>query len=309
MVSHNRLAVVAVGLLIASLSFAQESPESSEPHHAPPPSATPGGFGSTTTLTHTPKPPDEPYILEDGGVSIEPIYWFNRAQPSLYGGAQATEFGNLSYPGDANYSVGAEISMPAERSNSLRFSYFRSQGSGNSTLTQDASIFTEAYNAGDYLNASYTIQNAKISWDYLSYTWHKRAGAIRLKTLWELQFVNAGTNAVAPFKAITTDSSGNTDYNTAHGTSNLFLPTFGLAAGQSLNRYFRWEAEVSGFGIPHHGNILDAEASVAFRLHQFEILAGEKAYHFKTSPQGAQYFADTLSGAYAGLRYYWTTRE
>jgi hypothetical protein len=309
MVSQISLAVLAAALCITPISFGQQS-QQKEPSGPPPGAGQSGGFSSTTTVTHTPKPPDEPYILEDGGVSFEPIYWLNNAQPALYGGATAAAFGNLSYPGNANNSVGGEISMPAGRSNSLRISYFRSQGTGNSTLTQDSTIFTEAYNAGDYLNASYTIQSGKISWDYLSYTWHKPAGAIRLKTLWELQFVDVGTNVVAPFKPVVIDSSGNvTDSNTATGSAKLFLPTFGVELEQGIGRYFRWEAKVSAFGLPHRSDIWDAEGSVAFRVNRFEVLAGEKAYHFKTSPKGDQYFADTLSGVYVGIRYYWSARE
>jgi hypothetical protein len=309
MVSQISCAVIAAALFLAPLSFGQES-QQKQPQGPPPGAEASGGFGSTTTVTHTPKPPDEPYIIEDGGISIEPIYWLNRAQPALYGGATAAAFGNLGYPGDANNSVGGEISMPAGRSNSLRFSYFRSQGTGNSTLTRDSTIFTEAYNAGDYLNASYTIQSGKISWDYLSYTWHKPAGAIRVKTLWEVQFVDIGTNVVAPFKPVVLDSNGNViDGNTATGSKKIFLPTFGLELEQGLGRHFRWEAKISAFGLPHRSDIWDAEGSVAFRLSRFEILAGEKAYHFKTSPKGDQYFADTLSGVYVGLRYYWTGRE
>src|SRR5690348_6063180 len=80
------------------------------------------------------KPPVEPYIIEDGGFSLEPMYWLNRAQPTLRGGADATAYGNLDYAGDANPSIGGEIGIPAGRSNTLRLSYFRTQGNANSTL-------------------------------------------------------------------------------------------------------------------------------------------------------------------------------
>ncbi len=52
-----------------------------------------------------------------------------------------------------------------------------------------------------------------------------------------------------------------------------------------------------------HSTVWDAEGSIAIRFGQIELLPGEKAFHFKTSPQADQYFVDTLSGAYAGLRY------
>ncbi len=281
-----------------------------QPSESPAPPVSASGTGGTTSLTSTPKPPDEPYVLEDGGVSIEPIYWLNRAQPSLSGGAAATSYGSLDYPGKANYILGGEIGIPAGHSNTLRISYFHAQGNGNSTLSQPSTIFSEGYAAGDYLNANYLVQSAKISWDYLSYTWHKAPGAIRLKTLWELQFLNAGTNVIAPFKAITADaSSGTTDDNTAHGSKNMFLPTFGLEAEQKFGRYFRWEVKASGFGLPHRGDIWDGEGSLAFRWRQFELLGGEKGFHFKTSPLGAEYFTSTMSGAYVGLRYYWNTEH
>jgi hypothetical protein len=254
-------------------------------------------------------PPPEPYILEDGGLSIEPIYWLNRAQPSLTGGAAATAYGNLSYPGNGKYGLGAQASMPAGRSNTLRISYFRVQGNANSTLTQDSTVLGEAFTAGDYINASYTIQSAKISWDYLGYTWNKRSGKIRLKELYEAQFVTISTTAVAPFAPVTTDSSGNTNNNIASGSKNIIFPTFGLELEEAIGHHFRWEVKGSGFGWPQHADIWDAEATLAFRFGPVEILGGEKAYHFKTSPQSDAYFTDTLSGAYVGVRYFWGRQE
>jgi hypothetical protein len=254
-------------------------------------------------------PPQDPSILEDGGFSIEPIYWLNRAQPTLRGGKTATEFGTLDYGGRAKASVGGEIGIPAGRANSLRVSYFRVQGRTASTAVQDATLFSQAYSAGDFLQARYLIQSGKISWDYLSYTLNKREMKIRVKTLYEVQYTNVGTNISAPFKAVTTDSSGNTNDNTAHGTKSLIYPTFGMGLESALGRHFRWEVKGSGFGIPHRGNIWDAQGSIAVRLGPIEILAGERAFHFKTSPSGDQYFVDTLSGAYAGVRYYWGQQQ
>lgn len=264
---------------------------------------------STTTVQQSTPPPQEPYIIEDGGFSIEPIYWLNRAQPSLWGGASDTAFSDMGYPGHANPSLGGEIGIPAGRSNTLRISYFRVGGNSNTTETASEYIFGESYSPGDFLVYNYLLQSAKLSWDYLGYTWYKPSGKIRLKTLYEVQFVTVSTNFSAPFKAVTTDSSGNTDYNTASGSRNLIDPTFGLELEEALGHHFRWEVKASGFGIPHHADIWDAEGSVAFRLGNFEVLAGEKAFHFKDSPQATQYFADTLSGAYIGLRYYWRPAE
>ncbi len=248
------LVVPCLCLLAAFPSFGQKSSKPPDQGAPAPP------FNPPPTIVSTPPPPAEPPILEDGGFSIQPDYWLNRAQPRIHGGAAATASGDLKYTGDANASLGGEIGIPTGHSNTLRISYFRVQGLTNATLSNDQTIYSEPYSAGDYLNANYLIQGAKISWDYLSYTWHKRPGAIRLKTLYEVQLVNAGVNAIAPFKAVTTDSSGNTNDNTAHGTSNLILPTFGLGLEQKLGNHFRWEAKASGFGLPYRGDIWDAQA-------------------------------------------------
>jgi hypothetical protein len=307
---HRRFGLLCPILLLACLSpcLAQQPDQAA----VPTPNAQATAKPSQSVTPGQTKPPDEPYILEDGGLSIEPMYWLNRAQPTLRGGVPAaaslTQEG-LDYFGTAKNSVGGELSMPAGRSNSLRISYFRVQGNSNTTEAQTVSLFGEGYSPGDYLNSHYTLQSAKISWDYLGYTWHKRSGAIRLKTLYEVQYATISTTVFAPFKPLATDSSGNTDTNVASGGRFVLLPTLGLELEEALGHHFRWELKGSGFGIPHRADIWDAEATLALRLHQFELLAGEKAFHFKTSPQNDEYFADTLSGAYVGIRYYWGKTE
>jgi hypothetical protein len=249
-------------------------------------------------------PVQEPKILEDGGFSIEPMYWLNRAQPAMNGGAAATTYEGQDFPGHANPGIGGEFSIPTGNSNTLRISYFRVLGNADTTETQSVTVFSQAYSPGDYVTSHYNLQSAKISWDYLSYTWRKGPGNIHFKTLYEMQLANIATNFAAPFKPVTTDSSGNTNDNMASGTKRIFLPTFGGELEQALGHRFRWEIKGSGFGIPHHGVIWDAQADIALRVQNFELIAGEKAYHFKTSPQAEQYFTDTLNGVFAGIRYY-----
>lgn len=243
-------------------------------------------------------------MLEDGGFSIEPFYWLTRAQPTMRGGAGAATFEGLDYPGHSDAGMGAELSIPTGHSNTLRFTYFRVLGNANSTATQSTLIFSEPYDPGDYLAEHYNLQSAKLSWDYLSYTWRKAPGNIHFKTLYEGQFATISTNIGAPFKPATTDSSGDVDDNTTSGSKHIFLPSFGGELEQEIGGRFRWEIKGSGFGIPHHSVIWDAQADIAIRISRFEIIAGEKAFHFKTSPQAEQYFTDTLSGVYGGIRYY-----
>jgi hypothetical protein len=299
LVSSSRLLLVCIFVAVAGL--AQKPPE----HQAPPPSEAP----PPPPVIATTPPPKEPAVLEDGGFSIQPIYWFSKEQPALHGGKVATTFESLDYPGNSNRPLGGEIGIPTGHSNTLRISYFRVQGNANSTAGQDVFLFGEGFKAGDYLSANYLVQSAKISWDYLSYTWHKPHTNIRLKTLYELQYVNIGTNIAAPFKAPTSDANGNVDTNMATGTKTLFYPTVGMALGSMLGKHFRWEIRGSGFGLPHRANIWDAQGTIAFRFGPVEILGGEKAYHFKTSPQSEQYFVQTLQGAYVGIRYYWGRQQ
>jgi hypothetical protein len=258
--------------------------------------------GSTVSVTQP--PPKEPNVLEDGGFSLEPMYWYTRAQPTLKGGATATTFENQSFPGHSNAAIGAEVGIPTGHSNTLRISYFRLQGNSATTETQDVTVFGQAYSAGDYVTSSYTLQSAKISWDYLSYTWHRERGNIHFKTLYEAQFTNISPQFAAPYKAVTTDSSGNVNDNTASASRHVFLPTLGGELEQAIGKRFRWEVKGSGFGLPHHSAIGDVQADVALRVHNFELIAGEKAYYFKTSPKGEQFFSDMLSGVFAGIRYY-----
>jgi hypothetical protein len=301
------LSFILTFLLFASMANAQQAQQPQQPVEPPPPPQTAPSTAQQNVAPRATPPPQEPNILEDGGFSIEPMYWLNRAQPALYGGlqnAQSETYSSQSYPGKANYSYGAELAMPTGHSNTLRFSYFRVLGHANVTESQAVTIFGEAYSAADYVVSSYKIQSFKLSWDYLSYTWRKPRGNIHFKTLYEAQYTTISSNFSAPFVPVTTDSSGNTNYNTSSGSKAVFLPTLGGELEQRIGHGFRWEIKGSGFGLPHHSAIWDAQADIALRISKFELMAGEKAYHFKTSPKADQYFSDTLDGVFVAVRYY-----
>jgi hypothetical protein len=294
---------IIIGLISGPL-LAQDSPPPTQPTAQP--AAQPAASASQPVVMPSPPPPiKDPYILDDGGLYIEPLYWLNRAQPTLAAGKTATAPGVFPYNGKALSGLGAEIGIPAGRANTLRVSYFRIQGNGNATLAQDATIFGESYTSGEFINATYKIQALKMSWDYLSYSWHKPNTIIRLKTLYEVQYVNTSVNMSAPFFTAVTDANGNTDYGTASGTKSLILPTFGLAMGSTLGKYFRWDLRGSGFGLPHRSDIGDVQGSVAVRLGKVELIAGEHFYHFKTSPKSDEYISDTLQGVFVALRFAW----
>jgi len=121
--------------------------------------------------------------------------------------------------------------------------------------------------------------------------------------LWEVQYTNINSNIDAPLKP-PTDESGNPLSYLVQGSRTLFLPTLGLGVEGRMSPNFRLELQGSGFGIPHHGAMWDAHASLIFRFGHFDVVAGVKAYHFKTTPKNEQYFAGTLKGAFAGLQWH-----
>ncbi len=311
--------VVALPLMIGLFSAPLAAQATAPPAPAQQPPAQPGmptaspanapGIPSTMTVAPPkPAPPKEPYVLDDGGFYIEPFYWLTNGQPRLRGGLQnanSGDSGDLQYLGVPKPGIGVEIGIPAGRSNTIRISGFQVQGYSNSTLNNAAVIFGEQFSAGDFINGNYKLQAIKVSWDYLSYSWHKPKTTIYVKTLWEAQYINTTFAADAPLVAPTTDSSGNTDLNQANGSKAVILPTFGMALGSSFSKYFRWDVRASGFGFPGRADIADVSATIAVRVSRIEVLAGERYFHFKTSPRSDMYTNDTLQGVYGGLRFVW----
>jgi hypothetical protein len=291
-------------MLRAQAAPAQEPaqpPPTQQPAEAPPEATAPS---KPTVIPSTP-PPKDPFVLEDGGLYIEPLYWLNTGQPRLRSGHAAAGPGDFQYGGNAKAGIGLEIGAPAGRSNTLRITYFRLQGNSSQTLTKDTTIFSQGYTTGDFINADSKLQLVKVSWDYLSYSWRKPSATLHLKTLYEIQYVSTKINTAAPFKAITTDASGNTNTNVATGSKSVVLPTFGMALGSQLGKYFRWDMRGSGFGIPKRGVIGDAEGSIGLRLGKVELVVGERFLYFKTSTRKDLYVTDTLQGVFAGLRFAW----
>ncbi len=273
------------------------------PQTSPPPAATPSPQSSPSQpivqnqSDTTTTPPSTPW-------SIEPFYWMTHTTPALRGGAAALDFENLNYPGNGNYTLGGQISIPVSKTAMLNFSGFQSKASTSTTANQALDLFGTTFAAGDFLTADYTIRNFKLSFQDLLYPFPRKAGQKwDFKTLWEVQYTSVKTNVNAPF-APATDSSGNALVNNVSGSRYVIYPTFGLAAEYHLTRNLVVEANASGFAIPHHAVIGDAEGSLSYRLRGVELIVADKYYHFKTSTQNAEYFSATLMGPYAALRLY-----
>jgi hypothetical protein len=283
-------------------AFAQQQEEAQKPPEKPEQQTAQASSPAKKPAT----PAKDEFAPSEEAFSAGLIYWFNIAHPIMRNGHGATVGANpadLDFP-HVNQSVpGAIVSIPAGRGNALRVSYFRTDArKGDTTLDKSTQYFGTDFSPGDVLRVGYTMQNAKISWDYLSGPFPLE-GTWRLKTLWEVQAVSFNTKIDAPQKP-TTDSSGNTVATSAAGSNWMVLPTLGLGVEKFFSKKFRWEAKGSGFIIPHHGSIGDTETFVAYQRGQLEIDLGAKAFYFQTTPQKTEYLKAFLPGAYVGFRWY-----
>jgi len=304
-----RLSVI-IAFLVASCAEGQQPPlqpgtpatAAPTPQTSPPPTSTPAQPAQPVVQNQSDTITTSPSL--NAPWSIEGFYWLTHTTPALRGGKAALDFENLNYPGNGNYTIGAAINIPVSKSAMLNFSGFQSKASTSTTANQALDLFGTTYAAGDFLTANYTIRNFKLSFQDLLYPFPRKASQKwHLKTLWEVQYTSIKTNVNAPF-APTTDSSGNTLVNSVSGSRSVVYPTFGLAGEYHLTRNLVVQVNGSGFAIPHHAVIGDAEGSISYRLRGVELIVADKYYHFKTSTQNAEYFTATLMGPYAALRFY-----
>jgi len=300
---------MAARILCASLGciWMTGRPIAAQQSGATPPQTSTTQQSSTTTPPATaPAPVVAPPFYAGDGLSLTLEYWLGTGHPNMgTGHANTSGISNaLDYAGKPNPAPGAVLSIPVGKHNALRVSYFRVQGNGNPTAPTALEIFGTDYNQGDYLAVHYTLQNAKISLDYLSWPFPVKDSKFHLKTLWEVQFTTIGTATDAPLRHDETDASGNPINVQAAGTDSFFYPSFGLGADYLISQKLRFEGRASGFAFPHRSTIWDAEATLNYRFGKFEILAGAKAFHFKTSPERNEFVQATLPGAFIGFRWY-----
>ena len=289
-------------LLMAAAGHAQDQPAAQPPQQTTPQQTAPQPAPEAAART-PPAPRETPSTVNTGrGWSVEPIYWLTTVHPVLRAGAANvhTESGSFDYPDSAKYALGGVISMPLGSASSLRFSYFQSYQSSVTTAGRNLNLFGTAIGSGDFLSTYYKIKDYKVSYDYLTYFFHRRSADFRIKTLWEFQFLDVANTVY--------DSAPNGDgtftLNTATGTRSIIYPSLGLGFEGTLSRHFRFEAKASGFAFPHRAVIGDSEGALALRAGHLEFIVGARALHFKTSPKKDQYVRGTIYGPYVGVRYY-----
>jgi len=241
----------------------------------------------------------------EAGYYIGAADWVPIGKPWIDKGHGATFTGltKLQFAGTPKETPNVEIGIAAGAHNALKISVFQSKASGNTTAPTDLVEFAQPYTKGDVLSTSYKIQGAKISFEYLTWPFPVGSRHFRLKTLWQMQFIAMKSAFDAPLLP-TTDSAGNPITFQTTGTTSFFTPTLGLGIVEYATRNFRFEANASGFDIPHHTAIWDADASIAYRVGHIEIRGGARALHFKTSTKPEYFQYGSMGGAFVGLRWY-----
>jgi hypothetical protein len=314
-----RALTLGVGLTVAQMAAAQTTPPPANPAQEVPASPAPQTVPTAPTATPAPQTAGTATPTQPGTAQPEPLdpsrtdqtyqfevdYWFAHGQPTLRGGESfnVSDGSVLEYPGKAKNAFAAQIVIPLPSRSDIRVSGFSLHGNGTTTLTSNNTYFSTPFVAGDYLSPSYTLQNIRISYEYLSLPWPPETKKWRLYTLYEIQYTNMKTVIDAPFKA-NVDANGNAVTTTATGSHYIVYPTFGLKLEYPVTPAVRLEIEGSAFGWPQHAGQWNADATAAFHFHNnFELRVGGKAFYMKTSPKSEEYFSELVYGVCVGLRY------
>jgi hypothetical protein len=267
----------------------------------PPPQAPPPPPPGQQAPQPPPLPPKVAEILrqDEGDPSLDGLGWLPVGHPSFNKGQATTSSvaSNATLQGQSKFAWGGTLRIPAGTHSVVRLSYFDTHASGNFTAATDLTLWSSGYNAGDYITTTYRLRSFGLSYDFLTWPYPARNRRFRLKTLWQFQYASVKSTFDAPLSA-NPPSPGT-------GSKSIYLPGLGLGVTEYLSNNFRVEALASGFDIPSHAALANAEADIAYKFGRLELRVGGKVFYFKTSPQGDFYMKGLLSGGFAGLRFYW----
>ena len=232
--------------------------------------------------------------------------WLPIGQPSVDKGhgASFTDPSKLEMVGKSKGAFGAEIGIAAGLHNSVHVSYFQSKQSGTTSAAHELVVFAQTYAAGDVLSTDSKLTDYKLSYEYLTWPYPVEARHFRLKTLWQVQYVAMKGGFDAPILSATPDSSGTVTSYAAGGSKGFITPAIGLGVHEYATRNFHFEANVSGFMLPHRWQLVDSDATIAYRAGRIELRAGAKGFLFRTSPKGDYFYSGKMGGAFVGLRWY-----
>ena len=233
-----------------------------------------------------------------GWLPVGPM-WVDKGHASTF-----TDASKLQLAGNPQAAVGADFGVAVGLHNTLRFTYFSEKRSGTTTAPTDLVIYTQTYVKGDELSTNAKLSDFKLSYEFLTLPYPVEARHFRLKTLWQVQYVTFKSIFDAPIRSSTPDSSGNfTDYST-QGSKSFITPAFGLGFHEYATRNLHFEANVSGFWLPHRWQLVDSDATIGYRASHLELRIGAKGFLFRTSPKADFYYRGTMGGLFVGLRWY-----
>jgi hypothetical protein len=231
----------------------------------------------------------------------EPIgqTWTDKGQLAAF-----TDPSKLQLAGKSKGAYGAEFGIAAGLHNSIRFTYFFNKQSGTTTAPNDLVIFSQPYVKGDELTTNSKLSNYKLSYEYLTWPYPVEGRHFRLKTLWQVQYITMQTVFDAPIKSNTPDSTGALTSFATLGSKGYITPSFGLGVHEYATRNLRFEANVSGFWLPHRFHLLDSDATIGYRAGHIEVRGGAKGFVFRTSPYSDYFFRGVVGGVFVGVRWY-----
>ena len=302
----------------------QQPPQQTPPEGQNPPTGqTPVPPAEDQPAPHSliPKPPPPPPKVPDvrrpgeSGFWIGVEGWFPKEAPSINGGskwipvASSTAFATLQ--GKPKYAATAEAGISLGLHNDLKFIYTDFRAVGDFTTPVELTLFSQTYSGGTYVSTNYHTQNAKLSFEYLTWPFPVGSRKIRLKTLWQAQFTQVSTVFDAPknyFDAngnIAVDSAGNPVNLSAAATKRIFSPELGLGLSYYPSRHVRVEFDGAGFGFPHKYTIWDGDFTLNYRvMRHFELRAGARGFGFKTSTSSDYYIKGNYVSGFVGVRWY-----
>jgi hypothetical protein len=282
--------------LISGLATLPVFADDSAQENPPAPAAQAQAQNPASTASAKPNVPDYP---EPRTFTLGLYYWITGpgTNPGIITGRAATDYETLSDLGKPKRTPGIQISIPISRTGELKFDGFLAKGDGNQTIGPNGPfVLGTQFYTGDQVVTQYQIEGVKLYLDDLLFPHKFPVAKFRLKSLWEVQYLHIKS---------TIDLPPVTSGVLATGTKQIILPELGIAAEYALSRQLLFRVSGAGFGLYHKADIWDADATLSYRVRSWEVFAGAKALHFKSSPQATEYFIGTLSGAYAGLRWHW----
>jgi hypothetical protein len=292
---------------------AQQTPPQQPPQQAPAqqPTQTPPTPEQVTTKPNLKLPPPPPKVVDvrmpgEAGISIGLIGWRPFGDQFLDKGKASTFTASslLKLANSQHGTYGVEVGVAAGLHNTIKASYFYSKTNGNVTPSVDTVIFGQVFSAGEHMTTNSKLSDVKLSYEYLTWPYPVERRHFRLKTLWQMQYITLRSIYDDPVRSATPDVNGAITSVAVLGSKSFFSPAFGLGIHEYATRNFHFEADVSGFALPHRFQLLDIETTIGYRVGHIDVRGGFKFLHFRTSPQQDYFYRGTLSGAFVGVRWH-----